>query len=301
MLYRGDDGFLEGTLPFIREGLEAEEPTLVMVPGHRVDLLRSELGADAGSVAFADMAEVGANPARIIPAWLDFASGKAAAGRRLRGIGQPIWADRSPAELVECQHHETLLNVAFADGPSMLLLCPYDTDALDDGVIEEARRSHPLITESGVEHESEHYRGLTKAAAPFRAALPDPPDHAVALRFDSSTLDSLRSFVTVWSADAGLSDKRRVDLVLALNELGSNSVRHGGGEGLLRVWAEDEKVVGEISDGGQIDKPLAGRELPPPGAVGGHGLWLVNQLCDLLQMRTFADGSVVRVHIYRNA
>jgi len=34
--------------------------------------------------------------------------------------------------------------------------------------------------------------------------------------------------------------------------------------------------------------------------VGGHGLWLVNQLCDLVQMRTFASGSVVRVHLHRD-
>jgi len=68
LLYAGDDGFLEGTLPFVRAGLEADEPILVAVAAHRIDLMRAELGADAEDVAFADMARLGANPARIIPA-----------------------------------------------------------------------------------------------------------------------------------------------------------------------------------------------------------------------------------------
>jgi anti-sigma regulatory factor (Ser/Thr protein kinase) len=300
MLYAGDEEFLEGAVPFIREGLQAEEPVLVMVPGRRVDLLRSELGSDSDAAAFADMTEVGANPGRIIPAWREFAAGHAGSGRRLRGIGEPIWAERTAVELVECQHHETLLNVAFADGPSMLLLCPYDTNALDDAVLDEARRSHPLITERAAERESEHYRGLRKSAAPFHAPLPDAPGDAAAFQFDHTSLDGLRAFVSLWTAQTPLSAERQADLVLALNELASNSVRHGGGGGVLRMWDEPGTVVSEVSDSGRIDKPLAGRELPGPGTEGGHGLWLVNQLCDLMQMRTFADGSVVRVHMHRD-
>src|SRR5206468_1362464 len=101
------------------------------VPGRKGDLLRDALDEDAGRVHFADMAQVGANPARIIPAWSAFVQGSAEPGRRMRGIGEPIWADRSPDELVECQHHEELINVAFDGAAPMDLLCPYDKRALD--------------------------------------------------------------------------------------------------------------------------------------------------------------------------
>jgi hypothetical protein len=78
----------------------------VVVSAAKIGLLRSALGCDADRVAFADMADVGANPARIIPAWRDFVAGNDLDRRRARGIGEPIWAGRSPAELVECQRHE---------------------------------------------------------------------------------------------------------------------------------------------------------------------------------------------------
>jgi anti-sigma regulatory factor (Ser/Thr protein kinase) len=297
LLYAGDDGFLAGIVPFIRDGLEAEEPVLAMVPGRKVELLRDALGADAREVSFADMTEVGANPGHIIPEWSQFASQAHVPGRKLRGIGEPIWPERTPAELVECQRHETLLNVAFADGPPMLLVCPYDTDELEPAVIEEARRSHPLVEEDGEERHSARYCGLDGAAAPFSMPLPEAPSSSIALAFDGSNLEALRFFVCSRAEAAGLAPARRDDLALAVNELASNSVRHGGGGGVLRVWQESEALVCEVRDGGRIDEPLAGREMPKADSIGGYGLWLVNRLCDLMQMRTFANGSVVRVHM----
>lgn len=300
LFYESDDGYVDGLVPFIREGLDAGDPLLVMVPGRKVELLREGLGGDAHEVHFADMEEVGANPARIIPAWGDFVAERWEPGKRLRGIGEPIWAERSPAELVECQRHETLLNVAFADGAPMDLLCPYDERALDRAVVQEALCSHPVVIEDGDFKESCAYVGVEKAARPFRKPLPDPPASAPRFAFDVSTLQALRVFVAMRGADAGMSPMATENLVLAVSELASNSIRHGGGSGVLRTWVEDDAFVAEVSDRGEIDEPLAGREPPCSGQVGGHGLWLVNQLCDLVQMRTFAKGSVVRVHLRRD-
>ena len=87
--------------------------------------------------------------------------------------------------------------------------------------------------------------------------------------------------------------------MLATHEVATNSIRHGGGEGVLRVWHEDHTVVCEVSDRGRMDRPLAGREKPDLDADGGWGLWLANQLCDLVQLRTLTDpaGSVVRLQL----
>ena len=298
LLYAGEVDFLTGTLPFIREGVAAGEPVLVVVSAARIGLLRSALGGDADRVAFADMADVGANPARIIPAWRDFVAGHDVATRRARGIGEPIWAGRTPAELIECQRHEALLNLAFAGVPAWWLLCPYDTTSLGPAVLEEAWCSHPFVTEGGVGLGSAAYSGLEQTAAPFATPLPDPPGQPPALGFEPASLAGLRGLVAGHAAAAGLDPDRTADLVLAVDEIASNSLRHGGGRGTLRIWREEGALVCEVRDAGRIEDPMAGRERPALDRDGGRGLWMVNQLCDLVQLRSFPSGAVVRLHVY---
>jgi hypothetical protein len=71
-LYADGEEFLAGVVPFLREGVAAGEPALVVVDADKIDRLRSRLNGDAHAVHFADMAEVGRNPAGIIPAWRRF-------------------------------------------------------------------------------------------------------------------------------------------------------------------------------------------------------------------------------------
>src|SRR6185312_14285370 len=231
-----------------------------------------------------DMADVGENPARIIPAWRDFVDAHAGQGRRLRGIGEPIWADRSPDELVECQRHEALLNLAFAGAEDFWLLCPYDVEALDPGVIDKAHASHPAVVAGDETRPSDAYEDLGAVAAPFAEPLPEPPPWADELPFAAGTLASVRRLVELRARKAGLSAVATSDLVLCVNEVATNSVRHGGGEGVLRAWVTDEMVVFEVADAGAFADPLAGRVRPASGQSGGHGLWLCNQACDLVQL-----------------
>ena len=283
---------MEATSAFIREGIVLVQPTLVMVGPRKIELLRAALEEQAGAVSFADVEQVGANPARIIPAWREFAD--AHPGRRLRGIGEPVWAGRSPAELVECQRHEALLNLAFAEAGGFVLLCPYDTSALPEDVIAEARRSHPCLVQSGREERSPDYPGADELAAPFDVPLPAPVSAPAELRFGRSDLPLVRDFV---AAHATWLDGAAESLVIAANEAASNTIRHGGGEGVVRMWDEDGSLVCEVSDSGRIEQPLVGREKPQPLQIGGHGVWLMNHLCDLVQIRAYADGGTVRLHV----
>jgi len=297
LLYEGDDGFLGGTLPFVRGAIAAEEPILIAVSARRIALLKEALGADADRVRFANMAELGANPARIIPAWQEFVVEHAARGRRLRGIGEPIWAGRSGAELDECHRHEALLNLAFADAKGFRLMCPYDTSALAPDVVAEAARNHPHVRSAERVEASPAWSGLEEIAAPHRAPLSPPPADAFELSFDLSTMAAARAEVARRASAAGLNG-RTDDLVLAVSELLTNSVRHGGGAGTLTIWRDGGAVICEVYDHGTIrDRPLVGRERPLRGQLGGYGLWLVNQLCDLVQLRTVPTGNVVRAHM----
>jgi anti-sigma regulatory factor (Ser/Thr protein kinase) len=296
-MYAGQEQFLAGTTSFIRDSLEAEDPILVVVSALKVELLRAELGMDAKNVHFADMREVGGNPARIIPAWRDFVTDRGGKGNGLRGIGEPIHPDRLPAELVECQRHESLLNLAFADTPAFWLMCPYDIEQLGADVIDEARRSHPHIATQNARSRSDRYRGLDAVAAPFDDPLPEPASPFQRVPFEAASIADIRAFVVQSAAESQLGIDRAEDLALAVSEVAANSVRHGGGRGDLRVWQEDGTLICEIRDDGEMDQPLAGRERPDHEQVGGYGLWLANHLCDLVQIRSHPAGTVVRLHL----
>jgi anti-sigma regulatory factor (Ser/Thr protein kinase) len=300
LLYAGDREFTTLTTAFVRDALDAGEPVMVVVNADKIDALRVSLGHHADEVYFSDMAEVGRNPARIIPAWRAFVNDIAADGTRVRGVGEPIWPDRTPAELVECQRHESLLNLAFADAPAWWLLCPYDVASLEPSVVEEAHRNHPYIMRGGTQHESRAYLPDGGLGA-FDDFLPEPMVPPFVQQFAHGDLEHVRDTVSRRGRGAGLSERQASDLVLAVNELTTNSLRYGGGEGTLRMWQEPGALVCEVRDRGHIDEPLAGRSLPPTHEDGGRGLWLVNQLTDLAQLRSSPSGTVIRLHTWLSA
>jgi anti-sigma regulatory factor (Ser/Thr protein kinase) len=136
--------------------------------------------------------------------------------------------------------------------------------------------------------------------APFDRPLPEPPAGSQAIAFRASAeLPAVRNFVAQHATTAGLCSARAADFVLAVHEAAANSIRHSGGSGTVMCWHEPDAVVCEVVDRGRITDPLAGRERPPSDRIGGRGLWLANQLCDLVQVRTFASGGAIRLHMRR--
>jgi anti-sigma regulatory factor (Ser/Thr protein kinase) len=299
LFYAGEDEFLASTVPFIVDGLERDEPVLVVVDAPKIDALRNALGGAADDVQFADMADIGRNPARIIPAWRDFVNANGAGTRRLRGIGEPMSRDRSDAAITECHHHESLLNLAFADTGAWWLLCPYDTAGLPAEVVAEAYRTHPFLFEQGRHRSSPWARDPSGLGTPLQDPLPDPPANTRELAFDAKGLTAVRTLVHDLGAKARLGATRIADLVLAANEVATNSIRHGGGRGTLRVWLDDRAVVCDVRDAGRLHDPMVGRRRPRPDQIGGRGLWLVNQLCELVQIRSSTAGTTVRLHVER--
>jgi anti-sigma regulatory factor (Ser/Thr protein kinase) len=295
LLYEGIDEFVDRTASFVRDAIDASEPVYAVVSSEKIERLRSEVG-DHPDVRYADMAEVGSNPARIIPAWNGFVEECEASGRPFRGIGEPIWAERTAAELVESERHEALLNLALANSRGWLL-CPYDVSELPDPVLREASRNHPFLWSSLGHEDSDSALDAERIGAPFDRALPEAPLDAQLISFGANDLSDVRAFVEERAVLFGLSRARTADVLLAADEAVSNSLRHGGGRGELRMWNEPGAVICEISDAGRILDPLAGRRRPKATEEQGYGLWLANQVCDLVQIRTFPTGSVVRLHV----
>jgi anti-sigma regulatory factor (Ser/Thr protein kinase) len=296
LFYSDDDEFLAGTVPFVLDGVESGEAVLVVVPEPRLAMLRRTLGAAAAHVNFTDMRPVGVNPARIIPVWQDFVDRHGSGGRAVRGIGEPIWAGRTENEIVECQIHESLLNVAFATAAVVTILCPYDHALLEPEICDEALRSHPWLLHGGIHSESGPFGARPVDVSPFEAALSPAPRDAHREEFGAADVRRVRQLVAALAARAGLSDDRAADLMLAVSEIVANSASHGGGSGTFAVWVSGGTVVCEVRDSGRIEQPLVGRQRPSADQPSGRGLWLANQLCDLVQIRVDVHGSIVRIH-----
>ncbi|MEP6759358.1 MAG: sensor histidine kinase [Actinomycetota bacterium] len=295
LFYEGMDDFVASTTPFVREGLAADERILVAVTQDKIDALHRELGSDAEGVTFADMAVIGRNPARIIPAWQDFLSEEQGVGLRgVRGIGEPIWADRSADELIECERHEALLNLAFDGGASWQLLCPYDVRSLERETLRHARVNHPYLRTDRTTGASETYPGVEALVPTPDTPLPSPPIGATAIPFAGTALVDVREQAQRFAQAHGFSH-RQDDVTMVAQELSSNSVRHGGGAGTMRIWTSDRSLLLEVQGGGWIQDPLVGRRRPGL-EVGGYGLWIVNQLADLVQIRSDERGCTVRAH-----
>lgn len=292
LVYEGDDDYLAGTVPFLRDALDAGEPTLVAVGPAQTALLEGELGKDAEGVRFADMQALGRNPASIIPFWREFVDDNG--GRSVRGIGEPVWAARSPAALEECQRHESLLNVAFAPGIPWSLLCPYDAGSLREDVLEKVAFSHSHVCHDGNCEESASFEPQPDC---FAGELPPPAATPETFAFGLRELSEVRRRVATAAERAGMDPQGVADLVIAASELAANSVMHGGGNGTLRLWRENGSLLAEVEDRGQIEEPLVGRLRPGIAQEGGRGLWLANQLCDLVQIRSGAAGTTVRLHV----
>jgi len=292
LFYRTRAEYLAAATSFLTEGLSAGQPGFAAVPGPALRALRDALGPAAGRIAFADMTAMGRNPAWILPRVQDFLA--TSGGGPVRYIGEPIWAGRPAAEVREATRHEALLNLALGLAPASVL-CPYDTERLDEQVLLDAERTHPEVQHGETITRSAAYSG---AAMPPGLSQPLPPPPARAGRYPfGGDLVRVRRLVSERGRAAGLPPMRVRDLVLAVSEVAANTIRHAGGHGVVHIWHDTRAVVCEVHDDGHITDPLAGRLQPSPGAPGGHGLWIVHQACDLVELRSGPAGTTIRLHM----
>jgi anti-sigma regulatory factor (Ser/Thr protein kinase) len=292
--YEDEPEFRARILDFASVGLARGEPTLIAVPGGETRLLDGRADVMPQGVWCRDMADMGRNPARIIPEVRAFIDQHP--GQHVRFVGEPIWPGRSPAEICEATRHEALINLAFGRG-RLTILCPYDRTRLTQSAIDGARHTHPeLLAED---------RPATIAGngVPWQfppdcdRPLPPPPASAESVRY-SDDLGRVRRVVESHARRAGLAAGLAGDLVLAASEIAANTLGHARSEGLLHVWHDEQEVLCQLHDEGWISDPLAGRVRHSPESRG-HGLFLVNQVCDLVELRTGQAGTTVRLHMAR--
>lgn len=294
LLYEGRRQYADGVLRFVNGALGVGRPVFVAVPREHSELLREHLDGSAERVRFADMTTVGRNPSCIIPAIRAFVDEHS--GTRVSFVGEPIWPGRTAAEVAEATRHEALINAAF-EGAGAEVLCPYDLEGLSAGVIADVFRTHPeVLDDSGRPRPSGRYED-PESVWKSVGYLPPAPAGGLSLVVVQGDLPVLRQAARDLATHVRLPRSRGEDFVLAVTELATNSLRHGRGPAAVTLWSESDAALCQVEDRGLVTDPLVGRRMPLTEGTTGRGLWLVNHLCDLVQLHSSAAGTTVRITI----
>jgi anti-sigma regulatory factor (Ser/Thr protein kinase) len=126
--------------------------------------------------------------------------------------------------------------------------------------------------------------------------MPPHPDDPMSYTY-TTDLAAIRAVVRRYAIRAGLTEARAIDLTLAVSEVAANTVKHARSPGSLKIWYDAREIICQIHDEGIITDPLAGRRQPSLDALGGHGLWIVNQVCDRVDMHSDETGTTIRLHM----
>ena len=296
----GSDTELLGVaVPFVEEGLRADDLTVLACGPETAALIAGALGERAARVE---------TDARI--ALLDTRSPDALGVTRrlldraaatpsgwLRVLGQ-VQFGPEPSTWREGQRYESAVN-ALLDGCPLTAMCLYDRRVLPDEVVRTATRTHPDVVVEGLREASSDYRD----PADFLRHLPPPRDPVedtvpVLAVDDAPTLAGLRHRIGAALTAHVPDPEQREDLHLATSEVAANAFRHGRRPVSARVWTDGERIVCAITDAGQrFDDPLAGFQ-PAHGddlSRGGMGLWLARKLWDGVDLLPGPTGFTVRL------
>lgn len=291
------DDLVSRLVPVAEAALHRGEPVALALHPRTEDALRTALGSAGPSSSLRSLSGSGS----------DAGSGQTVALRRARELRE-ITAAEGPVTVLS-EHLSDLdgpdgtfwteldaaANVALADLP-VHLMCFFPEMPLHLAVLHGARRNHPLLLVDGeLRHNPEHLRphavlADTPVVAPELLGAPD-----LRLRFRAWQLQEVRHAVRRLAEATGFACERVDDVVLAVNEVATNAVEHGGRDGELRLWSTSDGLICEVHDSGELPDPLPGLVAPHPSDPRGRGLWIARQLCDLLHVWTDQGGTHVRI------
>lgn len=120
-----------------------------------------------------------------------------------------------------------------------------------------------------------------------------PEQTAHLMKVQPGCLSAARQLAGRLAVESGFPERSVDDLKLVVTELASNTLRHGGGIGWMRLWVDGPGIIVELSDSGVMERAIDSAR-PPPLEEGGRGIWIVRQLCREVHIRSTEDGTVVQ-------
>jgi anti-sigma regulatory factor (Ser/Thr protein kinase) len=292
LVYDGREQFATDVGRYVRDGLVAGQPVAVALPPDRAAWLREELAGAAGEVDFLDRDALYRRPGAMFARM-----GRHLADAARRGAGGRLVGESGVGTLTDAQRHahmryESVANVHLTPlGGAML--CLYDAAGTPPETLDHVRSTHPHLWQDGREVRCAGFRepaAYVPGAVPPR---PGPSGGGVGLS-DLAELADARAYVAARAQAHGITGEDLDDLVLAANEVGANALRHGRPPRTVQTFTDDGHFCCRVRDGGPgMRAVFAGYAPPSAEQDSGRGLWLANQLCDIVEIRTGADGTEV--------
>jgi anti-sigma regulatory factor (Ser/Thr protein kinase) len=302
LLY-GDAGALVGALePFVRDGLDRGESVLVALGAEQLGWVREALGDAADAIEAVDAAEMYARHGPMLSSLLQRFVVEGTPGEgRIRVVAEQSLTAATPVRTRAYLRYEAAANVAYRPFAASVL-CPYDTARLPDEVLAHALETHPEVLEATTTRASPRFTDPREFIR-RHSRVERPPADADELAFeDLADVQHVRHRVSLLADAAGLARAQVDELNVAVTEVVTNALRHGGPPRRLWAYTSDDAFVCQVQDGGGgLTDPLAGYIVPDLAGTSGRGLWLAHQLCDVVEAATDEAGThvCVRMHLPR--
>jgi anti-sigma regulatory factor (Ser/Thr protein kinase) len=295
LIYSSLEEFLTCAVTFVRAGLDRGDAVLVATP--HAAALADALGASSG-VEIVDDVDWHRVPAWTIGLYARKVGRAARRGGRLRALTELRWhttanrtlASTSPVPDAEWERYEALLNRALSELP-VELCCAYNRAAVTEEVLAAALRTHPSTLDASGVRASHSYRDWVDFPQPPRR--PAPPD-ALRLEFGAAEIPAVRQATLRWARAAGLDEENAQEFLIAVYEIVSNAVEHGGGRGIAQLWSDGTHLLSEVWSARPIPDPLGGYRPPGTAQERGRGLWLARQICEQVTIYN-DDGGIVQL------
>lgn len=293
-VFASDEEFLALVVPLLRAGLEAQEPTYLVVEQTRELLVRAELGDPAELTCLSPL-ESYADPLRTLRANLQLfeSHAKGDASGCMRMVGDlPTLADEG--QWAAWGRYESVVNHFCAALP-VHALCAYDRRTTPAHVLADVERTHPSLMTVDASGSSDRYvepsSYLDERSRLEIDELEATPPHL--MRRNPSLVEA-REAIGSLARTSAIDDESAFGLVLAVNEALANATAHGRPPAELRAWRAPDRIVVTVRDRGSgPSSPYVG--LDRGSGEGRLGLWLSNQLCGRVTLTSDAGGFTVHL------
>jgi anti-sigma regulatory factor (Ser/Thr protein kinase) len=289
LLHRSPQELVEFVVPMVREGVAAQEPTLLLVRPETVEAVLDQVGPSPYLTVQPALAQPGRPGVHV-----------RAARPMLASFARVVHQEPviPPSQWPEWRRLEAVLNLALSDHDTWAV-CAYDRRTLTDEMVADLHATHPLVAEDGRDQRSDRYRHPVDFLRQHRSSPLDPVERtAPAVELTDPSPAIARATVARFARHR-LPTAETENLVFATHEAVTNALMHGRPPTLLRLWAQPDRVTVTVTDTGPGPAdPLVG--LLPPGPLNGPGpgprlgLWLSHQLVDVAH-RHHAEGYTIRL------